>query len=59
MQIGLSSKTLPEQQLNDLAVNFIRTQLITVQGAAIPYPYGGRTRVVAVDIDTRRCRPNT
>jgi CzcA family heavy metal efflux pump len=53
VQIGLSSKTLPEQQLNDLAVNFIRTQLITVQGAAVPYPYGGKTRVVAVDIDTQ------
>jgi CzcA family heavy metal efflux pump len=53
VQIGLSSKTLPEQQLNDLAVNFIRTQLITVPGAAVPYPYGGKTRVVAVDIDTQ------
>jgi CzcA family heavy metal efflux pump len=53
VQIGLSSKTLPEQQLNDLAVNFLRTQLITVPGAAVPYPYGGKTRVVAVDIDTQ------
>ncbi len=53
VQIGLSSKTLPEQQLNDLALNFLRTQLITVQGAAVPYPYGGKARVVAVDIDTQ------
>jgi CzcA family heavy metal efflux pump len=52
VQVGLSSKTLPEQQLFDLGVNFVRTQLITVQGAAIPYPYGGKQRVIAVDIDT-------
>src|SRR5205807_319153 len=52
VQIGISSKTLPEQQLNDFAQNFIRTQLITIPGAAIPYPYGGKQRVVAVDIDT-------
>src|SRR5262249_20518462 len=44
LQIGLSSKTLPEQQLNDLALNFVRTQLITVEGAAVPYPYGGKSR---------------
>src|SRR5262249_37607127 len=53
LQIGLSSKTLPEQQLNDLAVNFVRTQLITVEGAAIPFPYGGKPRLVSVDIDTQ------
>jgi CzcA family heavy metal efflux pump len=52
LQIGLSSKTLPEQQLNDLALNFVRTQLITVEGAAIPYPYGGKSRLVSVDLDT-------
>jgi len=52
LQIGLSSRSLPEQQLNDLALNFLRTQLITVPGAAIPYPYGGKQRVVSVDIDT-------
>ena len=52
LQVGLSSKTLPEQQLNDVALNFLRTQLITVQGAAIPYPYGGKSRLVSVDIDT-------
>jgi len=53
LQIGISSKTLPEQALNDLAVNFVRTQLITVQGAAIPFPYGGKNRLVSVDIDTQ------
>jgi CzcA family heavy metal efflux pump len=52
VQIGLSSKTLPEQQLFDLGVNFIRTQLITVPGAAIPYPYGGKQRQIQVDLDT-------
>jgi CzcA family heavy metal efflux pump len=52
VQIGLSSKTLPEQQLFDLGVNFIRTQLITVPGAAIPFPYGGKQRQIQVDIDT-------
>jgi multidrug efflux pump subunit AcrB len=52
MQVGISSKTLPEQALNDLSVNFIRPQMVTVQGAAIPFPYGGKQRVVAVDIDS-------
>src|SRR5229473_4089782 len=52
MQVGISSKTLPEQALNDLSINFIRPQMTTVSGAAIPFPYGGKQRVVAVDIDT-------
>jgi CzcA family heavy metal efflux pump len=52
MQVGLSSKSLSEQALNDLSVNFVRPQLTTISGAAIPYPYGGKQRVVAVDIDT-------
>src|SRR5215467_7768645 len=52
VQIGISSKNLPEQALNDLSVNFIRPQMTTVPGAAIPFPYGGKQRVVAVDIDT-------
>ena len=47
LQIGLSSKTLPEQQLIDMALNFIRTQLITVEGAAVPFPYGGKQRLVS------------
>src|SRR6266498_945959 len=51
LQIGLSSKSIPEQQQNDLALNFLRTQLITVPGAAIPFPYGGKPRVVSVDLD--------
>ena len=52
LQIGLSSKTIPEQRLNDYALNFVRTQLITVEGAAVPFPYGGKSRLVSVDIDT-------
>src|SRR5205085_11202033 len=52
LQIGVSSPSYSEQQLNDFTLNFLRTQLITVPGAAIPYPYGGKQRVVSVDIDT-------
>ena len=51
LQLAMSSATLPEQQLNDLALNFVRTQLITVEGAAVPYPYGGKSRLVSVDLD--------
>ena len=53
LQLGLSSNTLPEQRLFDEAVNFIRPQLITVQGTAIPWPYGGKQRQVQVDINTQ------
>jgi multidrug efflux pump subunit AcrB len=51
LQLSLSSKTLSEQALNDLSLNFIRPRLTTIQGAAIPYPYGGKQRQVQVDID--------
>ena len=53
LQLGLSSEnqTLSEQQLYDLGLNFIRTQLSTVQGAQVPLPYGGKVRQVMVDID--------
>jgi CzcA family heavy metal efflux pump len=51
VQLGLSSNTLPEQQLFDLGNNFLRTQLTTVQGAATPYPYGGKPRQIQVDLD--------
>ena len=50
LQISLSGKGLSEQQLFDYAANFIRTRLATVQGAAIPWPYGGKQRQVMVDI---------
>ena len=53
MQLALSGKGLSEQELNDFGLNFIRTQLITVEGAAIPYPYGGKQRQVQVDLNTQ------
>lgn len=53
IQIGLTSDTLDEQQLFDYGNNFIRTQLATVQGAALPYPYGGKQRLVSVDLDSQ------
>src|ERR1700728_340867 len=51
IQLGLSSKTLSEQELFDLGQNFLRSFLTTVQGAATPYPYGGKIRQVQVDLD--------
>ncbi len=51
LQLGLSGQGLSEQQLNDFGLNFIRTQLATVEGAQIPYPYGGKQRQVQVDIN--------
>ena len=58
MQLGLSSKTLPDQVLFDLGQNFLRNQLATVQGAATPYPYGGKIRQVQVDLDMPRLQAN-
>jgi multidrug efflux pump subunit AcrB len=52
LQLGLSGHGLSEQQLNDYGLNFIRTRLITVPGAAVPYPYGGKQRQVQVDLNT-------
>jgi multidrug efflux pump subunit AcrB len=54
LQLILSSKTLPEQDLNDLGNNFIRTQLATVQGAALPFPYGGKVRQIQVDLNLKK-----
>ncbi|HEY3838554.1 MAG TPA: efflux RND transporter permease subunit, partial [Bryobacteraceae bacterium] len=51
LQLGLSSKSLSEQQLNDLGLNFVRTQLVTIPGASIPYPYGGKQRQIMVDLN--------
>ncbi|MDD5351196.1 MAG: efflux RND transporter permease subunit [Chthoniobacteraceae bacterium] len=51
VQLSVGSKTLPEQDLYDLASNFIRVQLATVQGASIPLPYGGKPRQIMVDLD--------
>ncbi|HTX36156.1 MAG TPA: efflux RND transporter permease subunit [Bryobacteraceae bacterium] len=51
LQLGLASKTLSEQELFDLGLNFLRTSLATIQGAAIPLPYGGKFRQVMVDLN--------
>jgi multidrug efflux pump subunit AcrB len=51
IQLGLSSNTLPEQSLFDAAVNLLRPQLITIPGAAVPFPYGGKNRLISVDLD--------
>lgn len=53
LQLGLSSDTLPEQSLYDLGNSFIRTQLATVQGSAVPLPYGGKVRQIMVELDPR------
>ncbi|WP_158941759.1 efflux RND transporter permease subunit [Granulicella sp. S190] len=54
LQLGLSGQGLSEQQLNDFGTNFIRTQLATVQGASMPFPYGGKQRQIQVDVDTQK-----
>src|SRR5579862_4894040 len=51
LQLGLSSKTLSEQEIFDLGNNFIRTPLGTVQGASVSYPFGGKQRAVMVDLN--------
>src|SRR5215470_15873358 len=51
LQLGLSGNGLSEQQLNDLGQNFIRPQLVTIPGAVIPFPYGGKQRQVMVDLN--------
>ena len=51
LQLGLSGKGLSEQQLNDIGQNFVRPQLVTVPGAVIPWPYGGKQRQIMVDLN--------
>ena len=51
LQLALSGQNLSEQQLNDYGLNFIRTQIITVPGTSVPYPYGGKQRQVQVDLN--------
>jgi multidrug efflux pump subunit AcrB len=53
IQLALSSRSIPEQGLFDLANNFVRTQLAGVAGASIPFPYGGKQRQVQIDLDQR------
>lgn len=51
LQLGVSSKTLSDQELNEQAFNVLRTRLITIPGVAVTAPYGGKSRVVSVDIN--------
>lgn len=51
LQLALSGEGMTEQQLGDLGVNSIRTQLVTVAGAAVPFPFGGKTRQIQIDLD--------
>jgi CzcA family heavy metal efflux pump len=52
LQLAMSGQGLSEQALFDLGVNTVRPQLVTVPGAAIPFPYGGKQRLVQIDLDT-------
>src|SRR3954452_5789373 len=51
LQYSISSPKLSEQELYDVSQNQVRVGLATVQGAAVPWPYGGKTRLIAVDLD--------
>lgn len=51
IQLSLSSHSLPDTKLNDLGQNIIRPDLAVVHGAEVPYPYGGKPRVIMADID--------
>jgi CzcA family heavy metal efflux pump len=53
LQLALSSATLPEQTVFDSAINQLRPQLVTIPGVAIPFPYGGKVKVISVDLDTQ------
>src|SRR5262250_2477078 len=52
IQLSLSSKSLPDTKLNDLGQNIIRPNLAVVHGAEVPYPYGGKPRVIMADLDS-------
>jgi multidrug efflux pump subunit AcrB len=54
LRLGLSGTNFSEQQLNDLALNSVRVQLVTAAGAAVPFPYGGKQRVISIDIDNQQ-----
>jgi CzcA family heavy metal efflux pump len=51
LQLALSGQGLSEQQLGDIGLNFLRTGLVTINGIAIPYPYGGKQRQVEIDLN--------
>src|SRR5947208_8521288 len=52
IQLALSGSGMSEQQLADVGLNTVRTPLVTVPGAAIPFPYGGKVRQVQIDLDS-------
>ena len=54
VQLTLSSKTLPEQQIFDYGLNFIRVRLFTIPGLSTPAPFGGKQRQIIVDVDPAR-----
>jgi multidrug efflux pump subunit AcrB len=51
IQLGLSSPTMSESALLDTAMNFMRPRLVTIPGIAIPFPFGGKSRLISVDLD--------
>ena len=53
LQLGLSGANMSEQELNDVGLNFLRTQLVTVPGAVVPYPYGGKQREMIINFNPR------
>src|SRR6185437_1587895 len=53
IQLALSSRTLTDTKLNDLGQNTIRPDLAVVRGASVPYPYGGKPRVIMVDLNLK------
>src|SRR5271163_1735957 len=52
IQLGLSSSTMTEPALFDAATNFLRPRLVTIPGVAVPWPFGGKVRLISVDLDT-------
>jgi multidrug efflux pump subunit AcrB len=56
LQLAVSSQTLPEAELYDQSLNFIRQPMASVPGAAIPLPYGGKQRLISVDLDLQKCQ---
>ncbi len=58
LQYGISSKTMNEQQIQDVSLNQIRVGLISVPGAGVPLPYGGKQRLVSVDLDMKALEAN-
>jgi len=58
LQYGISSPTLSEQEIYDLTLNQVRVGLISVPGVGIPLPYGGKVRVVSVDLDLKGLEAN-